>query len=63
VATGDNTVFGRIAALTNMRRHGLTPIQKEVLRFVLIIVSFITLVAVAAVVLWYCFQSSRQHSD
>lgn len=52
VATGDNTLFGRIAGLSNKPRHEFTPIQKEILRFVLIIVSFITTVVVLVVILW-----------
>ncbi|OAT01112.1 H+/K+-exchanging ATPase [Blastomyces dermatitidis ER-3] len=38
VATGDNTVFGRIAQLANKPRHEFTPLQKKILRFVLVIV-------------------------
>ncbi|EEH42661.2 uncharacterized protein PADG_07481 [Paracoccidioides brasiliensis Pb18] len=52
VATGDNTVFGRIAGLTNKPRHEFTPLQKEILRFVLIIVGFIATVVIVVVVLW-----------
>ncbi|KAL2372754.1 hypothetical protein RJZ57_002775 [Blastomyces gilchristii] len=37
VATGDNTVFGRIAQLANKPRHEFTPLQKKILRFVLVI--------------------------
>ena len=36
VATGDNTIFGRIAKLTSDPKTGMTPLQKEILRFVLI---------------------------
>ncbi|KAM5468777.1 hypothetical protein MauCBS54593_004772 [Microsporum audouinii] len=52
IATGDKTVFGRIANLTNKPNRGLTPIQKEILRFVLIIVSFIASVVILVVVVW-----------
>lgn len=53
VATGDNTVFGRIAKLTSDPKTGMTPLQKEILRFVLIISTFITVVVIVIVVLWY----------
>lgn len=53
VATGDKTVFGRIAGLSNIPRHEFTPIQKEVFRFVLIIVSFIATVVIVVIILWY----------
>lgn len=53
VATGDNTVFGRIAKLTSDPKTGMTPLQKEILRFVLIISIFITVVVIVIVVLWY----------
>ncbi|KAI4637641.1 hypothetical protein J4E83_000458 [Alternaria metachromatica] len=52
VATGDNTIFGRIAKLTSDPKTGMTPLQKEILRFVLIISLFITCVVVLIVVLW-----------
>lgn len=38
VETGDRTVFGRIAKLTSAPKAGLTPLQKEILIFVGIIV-------------------------
>jgi sodium/potassium-transporting ATPase subunit alpha len=53
VATGDSTVFGRIAKLTSEPSTGRTPLQKEILRFVIIISIFITTVVVIIVVLWY----------
>jgi len=37
VATGDSTVFGRIAKLAGEPETGLTTIEKEVLRFVVLI--------------------------
>lgn len=53
VATGDSTVFGRIAHLTNKPATGLTPLQKEIVRFVLIIIGFILTVVIVVIVLWY----------
>jgi sodium/potassium-transporting ATPase subunit alpha len=52
VATGDNTVFGRIAKLSSRPRRGLTPLQWEVLRFVLALISLIILVIVVVLILW-----------
>ncbi|KAF2031303.1 calcium ATPase [Setomelanomma holmii] len=52
VATGDNTIFGRIAKLTSDPKTGMTPLQKEILRFVLIIALFITVVVLLIVILW-----------
>ncbi|KKK25632.1 hypothetical protein ARAM_003675 [Aspergillus rambellii] len=52
VGTGDLTVFGRIAGLTNRRRTERTPMQKEILRFVLIIVSFIVTFVIIIIVIW-----------
>jgi magnesium-transporting ATPase (P-type) len=59
VATGDSTVFGRIAKLTSDPKTGMTPLQKEIFRFVLIISTFITVVVVVIVVLWYAGWSLR----
>ena len=52
VDTGNNTVFGRIAKLSSRPRTGLTPLQKEILRFVLIIVALIFTVIILVIVLW-----------
>ncbi|KAF2692005.1 calcium ATPase [Lentithecium fluviatile CBS 122367] len=52
VATGDNTIFGRIAKLTSEPKTGMTPLQKEILRFVLIISSFIGCVVLLIIILW-----------
>jgi sodium/potassium-transporting ATPase subunit alpha len=52
VATGDSTIFGRIAKLTSDPKTGMTPLQKEILRFVLIIALFITVVVILIIVLW-----------
>ncbi|KAL6705838.1 hypothetical protein ACN47E_006298 [Coniothyrium glycines] len=52
VATGDSTIFGRIAKLTSNPKTDMTPLQKEILRFVLIISLFITCVVILIVVLW-----------
>ncbi|EEP78988.1 Na/K ATPase alpha 1 isoform [Uncinocarpus reesii 1704] len=62
VSTGDSTIFGRIAGLTNKPRHEFTPIQKEILRFVLIIASFIATVVVLVIVLWATWLR-RDHPD
>ncbi|KAI8937735.1 hypothetical protein NX059_005435 [Plenodomus lindquistii] len=52
VATGDNTIFGRIAKLTSDPKTGTTPLQREIFRFVLIIALFITCVVVLIIILW-----------
>lgn len=52
VATGDSTIFGRIAKLTSEPKTGMTPLQREILRFVLIITVFITFVVILIVILW-----------
>ncbi|KAJ5605449.1 hypothetical protein N7510_008230 [Penicillium lagena] len=49
VATGDSTVFGRIAKLAGEPKTGLTTIEKEVLRFVvLIFVIMVTWIVILA---------------
>ncbi|QRV78443.1 sodium/potassium-transporting ATPase subunit alpha [Ceratobasidium sp. AG-Ba] len=60
VQVGDGTVFGRIARLStspattgrNSLTAGLTTLQREILRFVLIIAGCATLFAVIIVILW-----------
>ncbi|KAM0447590.1 hypothetical protein ACHAO4_008917 [Trichoderma viride] len=55
VATGDKTVFGRIAKLTNKPKTGQTALQKEIFRFVLIIATLMILMVVVIVALWAGF--------
>lgn len=52
VSTGDNTVFGHIAKLTNRPSTGRTPLQKEILRFVIIIVSLMVLMNIIVIAVW-----------
>jgi sodium/potassium-transporting ATPase subunit alpha len=55
VSTGDKTVFGRIAKLTNEPSTGLTPLEKEVLNFVFVIVSIMLTMIVAVIIIWSVF--------
>lgn len=52
VATGDNTIFGRIAKLTNEPKKGLTTLEREVLHFVLIICSIMFFMIVLVLIVW-----------
>lgn len=57
VATGDKTVFGRIAALTNEPKAKMTTLEKEVLYFVIIICSIMAAMVIIVVVVWYAFDT------
>lgn len=52
VATGDRTVFGRIATLTNEPKSGMSPLEKEVLYFVLFISALMLSMIVLVIILW-----------
>ncbi|KAE8140924.1 hypothetical protein BDV38DRAFT_239623 [Aspergillus pseudotamarii] len=52
VATADSTVFGGIAKLTNEPKTGLTTLEKEVLRFVLLIVLIMLTMIIVVVIVW-----------
>ncbi|KAH8841598.1 hypothetical protein MCOR27_000575 [Pyricularia oryzae] len=52
VATGNKTVFGRIAKLTNEPKKGMTTLEREVLNFVWIICSIMVLMVVLVIILW-----------
>ncbi|ORY59095.1 putative H /K ATPase alpha subunit [Pseudomassariella vexata] len=52
VATGDRTVFGRIAALTNEPKTKMTTLEKEVLRFVIIISSIMLTMVLVVLIVW-----------
>lgn len=53
VATGDRTVFGRIAKLTNQPSTGSTTLEKEIFRFIALIVSLMLFWIILFVILWY----------
>ncbi|KAK1753292.1 hypothetical protein QBC47DRAFT_431753 [Echria macrotheca] len=52
VATGNHTVFGRIAKLTNEPKKGLTTLEREVLNFVYVIVSIMATMIVVVIIVW-----------
>lgn len=52
MATGNRTVFGRIAKLTNEPKTGMTTLEREVLNFVLIICSIMVVMIIVVLVLW-----------
>lgn len=52
VATGNRTVFGRIAKLTNEPKTGLTTLEREIMNFVIIICSIMLVMIVVVLVLW-----------
>lgn len=52
VATGDRTVFGRIAKLTNEPKPGMTTLEQEILYFVIIVVSIMLSMIVVVIIVW-----------
>ncbi|KAI1372551.1 Na,H/K antiporter P-type ATPase [Hypoxylon crocopeplum] len=52
VATGDRTVFGRIAALTNEPKAKMTTLEREVLYFVIIICSIMLTMIMVVLIVW-----------
>ncbi|KAI5362254.1 Putative P-type ATPase, HAD superfamily, P-type ATPase, transmembrane domain superfamily [Septoria linicola] len=52
VETGDRTIFGRIAKLTSTPKAGLTPLQKEILYFVTIIVCLMITMVLIVIAVW-----------
>ncbi|KAJ2973346.1 hypothetical protein NQ176_g6662 [Zarea fungicola] len=52
VATGDKTVFGRIATLTNEPKTKMTTLEREVLYFVLFIVAIMLVMIILVIILW-----------
>ncbi|KAL4907192.1 hypothetical protein BDW74DRAFT_148734 [Aspergillus multicolor] len=62
VATGNDTVFGRVASLSSGRRTKMTPMQREILRFVLIIASLVVLFVTIIIIIWAAYLR-RDHPD
>ncbi|GIZ44915.1 hypothetical protein CKM354_000809900 [Cercospora kikuchii] len=50
--TGDRTIFGRIAKLTSTPKAGLTPLQKEILYFVAVIVGLMVTMVLVVIGVW-----------
>lgn len=50
--TGDRTVFGKIAKLTSTPKKGLTPLQKEILYFVSVIVCLMLTMVIIVIAVW-----------
>ena len=53
VSTGDSTVFGKIAKMTNTPNPGLTTLEREVLNFVIIICSIMFTMIIVVIIVWY----------
>ncbi|TAQ86068.1 hypothetical protein B7494_g5614 [Chlorociboria aeruginascens] len=62
VSTGDSTVFGKIAKMTNTPKTGLTPLEKEVLTFVIIICSIMLSMIVVVIIVWAAYLR-KKHPD
>ena len=52
VATGDKTVFGRIAKLTNEPKTRMTTLEKEILYFIILIVAGMLITVVIIIIIW-----------
>jgi len=52
IQTGDRTVFGRIAKLSSGDKKGLTTLQREIFRFVSIIVTLALLTCILVLIIW-----------
>lgn len=57
VATGDTTVFGRIAKLTNTPKTEMTTLEREVFNFFLVIVSIMVAMIILVIIMWYVHSS------
>lgn len=63
VSTGDSTVFGKIAKMTNAPKTGLTPLEREVLNFVIIICSIMFTMIIVVIIVWYTVFETLVHSS
>lgn len=52
VSTADSTVFGQIAKLTTEPRKGPTPLQKDIIRFILYVLCIVVCLIVLVCILW-----------
>jgi sodium/potassium-transporting ATPase subunit alpha len=52
VSTGDKTVFGKIARLTSSPKTGMSPLEREILRFVIIICALMIFFNIIVIICW-----------
>lgn len=52
VSTGDSTIFGKIAKLTNEPKKGMTTLEREVFHFVMVICSIMFVMIVVVIAVW-----------
>ena len=52
VATGDRTVFGRIAKLSAIPKQGMTSLQREIFHFVKIVISMMLSMILLVIIVW-----------
>lgn len=62
VATGDNTIFGTIAKDALRPKKGMTPLQKEIFRFILLTCVIIVTLVVLLCILWGAWLH-KDHKD
>lgn len=55
VSTGDATVFGKIAKMTNAPKTGPTPLEREVVNFVIIICSIMISMIIVVIIVWAAY--------
>lgn len=53
VATADSTIFGQIAKLSGEPKTGLTTLETEVLRFVVLICLLMLSMIILVIIVWY----------
>jgi sodium/potassium-transporting ATPase subunit alpha len=63
VTIGDGTVFGKIARLTGAPKVGLTTLEKEVLRFVILIVLIMLTMIIVVIIVWYVRRNVLRSRD
>ena len=59
IGTGDKTVFGRIAKLTNEPKTGFTTLEKEIFNFVVVIFSIMIFMIVLVIIVWWVFYTTE----
>ncbi|PMD19532.1 calcium ATPase [Hyaloscypha hepaticicola] len=62
VSTGDSTVFGKIAKMTNAPKTGMTTLEREVLNFVIVICSIMLSMIIVVIIVWAAYLR-KQHPD
>lgn len=62
VTTGDETVFGHIAKMTSHPNTSMSPLQKEILQFIFVVLAIVFILMIATIIFWAAWLRKKHPS-